>query len=104
LKKKIQMPPPKKDWLDKQLKDPEFQRHLAREDLIEDFLIAVEGEMLKMNVSRAELARRMGCTAPNVTQLFRRTKNLTAASMVDITHHLDLRLELSIKRGRARQK
>jgi len=84
-------------WLQRNLQDPEFKRYLAREDLIEHFLNAIDSEMSRRGVSRAELARRMGCRPSNVTQILRRTRNLTVATMVDIAFHLDLRLELVIR-------
>jgi hypothetical protein len=81
-------------WLDDKVDDPEFMRLYAREEFIEGFLTYVENEMKRTKVSRAELARRMDCKRSNVTQMFRRTRNLTAATMVDITFHLKLKLKL----------
>lgn len=76
---------------------PEFQQAMAREHLIEDFLSDVEAVMRDRRVTRTELARRMGCSRANISQLFRRTANLTAASMADITFHLGLRLRLHLE-------
>lgn len=90
------------NWLDEQFQDPEFQRLYAREDLIEDFLGAVEEEMQRQGVSRSELATRLGCKPANVTQMFRRTRNLTASTMVDIAFHLGLRLKLQVEVDHAR--
>ena len=84
----------RRGWLEDQLNDSEFQRLCAREDFIEDFLTYIENEMKKSNVSRTELARRMGCKPANVTQMFRRTRNLTAATMVDIAFYLKLQLQI----------
>lgn len=84
----------KRGWLSDKIRDPEFQRLCAREDLIEDFLSAVEAAMLKKKITRADLARRLKCSPQNVTQLFRRTSNLTAATMADIAFHLGLTLKL----------
>lgn len=82
-------------WLADKRDDPEFQRLCAREDFIEDFLTHVELEMKRQGISRAELARRMECKASNITQMFRRTRNLTAASMVDVAFHLNIRIRLN---------
>ena len=81
-------------WLADKREDPEFQRLCAREDFIEDFLTHVELEMKRQRISRAELARRMECKPSNITQMFRRTRNLTAASMVDVAFHLNIRIKL----------
>ncbi len=76
---------------------PEFRRALAREHLIEDFLSDVEAVMRAQRMTRAELARRMGCSRANVSSLFRRTANLTAATMADIAFHLGLQLQLRLE-------
>lgn len=85
----------KSGWLAGKKNDPEFQRLCAREDFIENFLTRVELEMKQRKISRAELARRMLCKPSNITQMFRRTRNLTAASMVDIAFHLKLCIKLT---------
>ena len=81
-----------KGWLATNMEDPEFQRLLEREEIIEDFLNHVDEEMENRGISRAELARRMGCKPANITQIMRRTRNLTVATMVDIAFFLDLKL------------
>lgn len=86
----------KSGWLAGRVGNEDFERLLAREDFIEDFLSAVEDAMAQQRVTRAELARRMKCAPANVTQLFRRTRNLTAATMVDIAFHLGLSLKLQL--------
>jgi hypothetical protein len=84
----------KRGWLEDKTDNPEFLRLCAREEFIEEFLSHVENEMKRTSVSRAELARRMECKPSNVTQMFRRTRNLTAATMVDIAFHLKLQLRV----------
>lgn len=81
-------------WLADKRKDPEFLRLCAHEDLIEDFLTRLDLEMKRQKITRAELARRMGCQPSNISMLFRRTRNLTAAAMADIAFHLGLSLKL----------
>ena len=73
-----------KEWLSDRLESPEFQRLLEREDFIERYLDEIESLMDEKGVSRSDLARRMNCSRANITQMFRRTKNLTAESMVDL--------------------
>jgi transcriptional regulator with XRE-family HTH domain len=86
-----------KGWLQANLQDPEFQRLYAREELIEDFLGAVEEAMQQQGVSRSDLANRLGCKPANITQIMRRTRNLTASTMVDIAFALGLRLQLQVE-------
>lgn len=86
----------KQGWLESKATDTEFQRLLAREDFIEDFLHAVEQRMAEKGISRADLARLMDCRPANITQLFRRTSNLTASTMVDLAFHLGARLQLRV--------
>lgn len=76
---------------------------MAREHLIEDFLSDVEAVMRTQRVTRTELARRLGCSRANVSQLFRRTANLTAASMADIAFHLGLQLRLHLEPAQVSQ-
>lgn len=71
-------------WLDGKTGDPEFRRLYAREEAIEAFLSRVDQEMERLGITRTEMARRMGCSPANVTQVMRRTANLTAATMVDL--------------------
>lgn len=93
-----------KGWLESNLEDPEFQRLLAREDFIEDFLNEIDRLMTEKKMKRAELARRMDCRPSHVTQLFRRTRNLTAATMVDLAFHLGVRVRVVVERGLQRER
>lgn len=86
-----------KEWLSDRLESPEFQRLLEREDFIERYLDEIESLMDEKGVSRSELARRMGCSRANITQMFRRTKNLTAESMVDLAFQLGCRIRCRLE-------
>jgi len=79
-------------WLAEEWDSPQFQRLYCREDFIEEFLSLVEHEMQERRVTRSELARRLGCQPANVTQMFRRTRNLTASTMVDVAYVLGFKL------------
>jgi transcriptional regulator with XRE-family HTH domain len=88
----------KKDsWLDAKLDDPEVRRALAREEFIEGFLMAVEQDMRRQGISRSELARRLGCRPANITQIMSRTRNLTAATMVEIALALSRQLRFTME-------
>jgi plasmid maintenance system antidote protein VapI len=79
-------------WLQRRMESPTFRRAIAREHFIEEFLGRIEEEMRRSNVTRIELADRMGCRPSNVTRILKRTTNLTAESMVDLAEALGLRL------------
>lgn len=81
-----------KGWVRSRLESPEFQRLLAREDYIEDFLDRIRDEMARQGVTKKDLADRMQCSPANVTQVMGRTRNLTASTMVDLAFHLGLGL------------
>ncbi len=85
-------------WLEDKTDDPEFQRLYAREDFIEEFLHRVEEEMASQRVSRTELARRLECRPGNITRIFHKTSNLTAATMVDVAFCLNLRLQVHVRK------
>lgn len=90
-----------KGWLEDKAEDPEFQCLRAREDFIEDFLTQVEQLMRMQGITRIELARRMGWRPFHITQLFRRTRSLTAAAMSDLIFHLGARLQHHVKQAPA---
>jgi transcriptional regulator with XRE-family HTH domain len=83
-------------WLDEKMEDASFRRLYEREKVIESFLNRIQQVMDRQSVTRAELARRMECSAANITQLMRRTTNLTVATMVDLAFSLDQKVTLSI--------
>jgi transcriptional regulator with XRE-family HTH domain len=77
-------------WLETSLKDPKVKQEFAREWLVESFLTALEQEMTRQEVSRQELAKRMGCALPNVSRAFRRVSNLTTKTMANMALALNL--------------
>lgn len=84
-------------WLSSKMKDPEFRKLFEREMFAEDFLARVEQAMKEQNVSKTELAKRMGCSVPNVSRAMRKTSNMTVATMVDMVLSLNLRLRSTIE-------
>lgn len=51
------------------------------------------GQMASMNVSRSELARRMGTTPGHVSQLLNGTKNMTVRTISDVFTSLGLQFD-----------
>jgi len=81
-----------RDMYSASMGDPEFRSQFEREWYVEDFLVRIEERMVTLGLTRKALAERLGCTAANVTQLFRRENNLTAETMVDLSLAVGFRL------------
>lgn len=64
----------------------------AREFAIETAKLAFTEDVVKLmerrKISRAELAKRLGCSAANVTQILRHKNNLTFSTAVEIAQAL----------------
>lgn len=54
-------------------------------------------EMEKQNVSRAELARRIGVSRNQITQTLHGTQNMTLRTIAEMFYHLGLSLDLSVR-------
>ena len=65
-----------KGWLATNMEDPGFCAVLERVEIIENFLDHVDEEMEKRDISRAELARHLGCQPSDVAQIMWRTLSL----------------------------
>jgi ribosome-binding protein aMBF1 (putative translation factor) len=76
--------------------DPEFARIYARESVVEDFLDKVDQFMQDRGISRAELARKVGCTPATIMRIMQRTQELTVEKMSDIAYELGLNLQINL--------
>jgi transcriptional regulator with XRE-family HTH domain len=81
--------------LDEYLKDEEFQRLFAQEDLILEVTETLCELLEKENVSRKELADRLSKTKGFVSQLLGGGRNLTLRTVADILHVLGYRASLT---------
>lgn len=81
-------------WLAGRMKSLEFKKSFERHGLADDFIAAIEAVMLRDDVSRSQLAERMGCKPANVTRAMRNTTNLTIATMVEMAFALDCRVRV----------
>lgn len=79
------------DFLRGAMSDPEVRSHFEREWLADEIIAGLQQKMDELGVTRAELAKRLGCSGANVTKLFRRGTNLTLGSMVDLALALEHR-------------
>jgi|Deesub1362A_J573_1020465.scaffolds.fasta_scaffold23972_1 transcriptional regulator with XRE-family HTH domain len=82
----------KREMLDKYRDDLEFRL----EELILDFTEKIVQNMREQNISRAELARRLGVSRAFVTKLLNGNPNLTIKTMMSIADVLGCDLNLDI--------
>lgn len=66
-------------------------RRLREEELIRQTNEAIHAAMKRRNITKAELAKRMGKTPAYVTQILAENRNLTLRTIADIALALDLR-------------
>jgi transcriptional regulator with XRE-family HTH domain len=95
---------PEKTLLDKYLEDPEFARLMAQGDLIMEVTETLCELLEKENISRKELADRLGKSKGFISQLLNGGRNLTLRTVADILHVLGYRASLTpFKEGEQRQ-
>jgi len=73
--------------------DREEEAIFAVEGLLADVQLSIQEAMLDRGVSRSELARRLGCSPANVTQLLSEDANLTVQTVARIFHRLGMKCE-----------
>jgi transcriptional regulator with XRE-family HTH domain len=81
--------------LDEYLKDDEFRRLFAQEDLIMEVTETLCEILEKEKVSRKELADRLGKSKGFVSQLLNGGRNLTLRTVADILHVLGYKITLT---------
>lgn len=90
--------------LDEYLKDEEFRRLFAQEDLILEVTETLCELLEKEKISRKELADRLGKSKGFISQLLNGGRNLTLRTVADILHVLGYRASLTpFKEGKQRQ-
>ncbi len=80
--------------LEEYLKDEEFRRLFAQEDLILEVTETLCKLLEKEKISRKELADRLGKTKGFISQLLNGGRNLTLRTVADILHVLGYRASL----------
>jgi transcriptional regulator with XRE-family HTH domain len=76
------------------MSDPEFRRLLAQEELILEMTEVICGLLEQENISRKELADRLGKSKGFVSQLLNGGRNLTLRTVADILHVLGYKVSL----------
>jgi hypothetical protein len=75
----------------------DVQRAVSQELFVESFVNEMERIMTAENITQAELARRLGQTPSNITQVLRYGGNLSASTMANIALGLGCRLVVRFK-------
>ena len=87
-----------KDFLDAWAADSEERtRLLAHERLITEVTEALWEAMQRADVSKSELASRLGKTKGHVSQLFSGSRNMTLRTLAEISEVLDCTVSISIR-------
>ncbi|MDR2213074.1 MAG: helix-turn-helix transcriptional regulator [Pseudomonadales bacterium] len=85
--------PPSKTFSDRQ------ERQFARMDLTynttEDLLVAMEDQ----NITKTELAKRLGKSKTFVTQVLSGSRNMTLGTLSDIAFVLELKIKITFRRA-----
>lgn len=81
----------KKDFVTEVLEDPSVRHEMEHEWFFDKIVVQIEQKMAELHISRKDLADRLGCSPPNVTQLLREGSNLTIRKLMDIALAIDHR-------------
>lgn len=84
------------------MSDPEFRKLLAQEELILEVTEVLCGLLEQENISKKELADRLGKTKGFISQLLNGGRNLTLRTVADILHVLGYKVSLTPQRLRQR--
>lgn len=77
--------------------DAEYERLLAQERFILEVTERICAYMDKHNITRTELARRLGKSKGFVSQLLDGGRNLTLRTLADVSYALDSKLTLAVE-------
>ena len=78
-------------WITRQTKDPEFRQFYEEERLILWTTEEIAGAMVDRGISRADIAKRLGTSRANVTQLLSGSRNMTLRSLARLAHACGMR-------------
>ena len=71
---------------EREIQDPEMARLMAQEEVIEEATELIAKTMTEQNVAKVELARRVGTSKANITQLLGGSRNMTLRTFADLMH------------------
>ena len=95
-------------WVRRQTKTPEARRLYEEERLILWATEAIAELMEKQGRTRADVAKALGTSRPNVTQLLSGSRNMTLRTLAALAHACGMRAEVKLeplsRRGREADK
>lgn len=79
-------------WINRQTESNEARRNYERERFTVWALEEISEAMLQNNLSKADLARALGTSRANITQVLSGSRNLTAGTLTDLAWACGIRL------------
>ena len=77
------------------MQDPAFRKNLAVEALVLEAAEVVSRLMMEQDLSKADLARKLGKSRAWVTQLLNGSANMTVRTLAEVTFALDAEVRLA---------
>lgn len=87
---------PLREWLDEELKDPEFKRHYEGVALKWQVAMQIVGARQRANMTQGELARQIGDRQQNVSRIESGEQNVTIGTLEKIAKAVGGRLVVKI--------
>ena len=88
-------------WVSQQLADPALRLAFDQERATREFSEQLDQVLVSENISRAELAKRLGKSRAYITQTLRKGRNLTIATMAEIAGACGFELHVRLHRRQA---
>lgn len=98
--KRINIPPEKRqhldfqDWLDEQLKDPEFRLEYEKAQVEFAPIRAILDARMKRGMTQAQIAKKMGTTQSSIARVEAGRSNPTIPYMQRLADALDMKLDV----------
>ena len=87
----------KRGWIERQTASPESRRMYEEERLILWATEAVAEAMANQGLTRAQLAKALGTSRPDVTQLLSGSRNMTLRTLAALAHACGMRVDLKFE-------
>ena len=84
-------------WIARQTKDPEFRQFYEEERLILWTTEEIAEAMVDRGISRADIAKRLGTSRANVTQLLSGSRNMTLRSLAKLAYACGMRAAIQFE-------
>jgi transcriptional regulator with XRE-family HTH domain len=97
MKEKDRRGVPLREWLDRELQDPEFKRHYEEASIKWRVAMQIVGARHKANLTQGELARQIGDKQQNVSRIERGEQNVTIGTLDKIAKAVGGRLTVRIE-------